>query len=143
MAVTETYIAAPPERVFEVLSDPTTYGDWVVGTTSSHEAEGEWPAEGSKLRWTTGLGPIEVGDVTTVTESQPPHKLAVRAELGRLGAVGVVLELDAEDGGTRVRMFEKPVEGVARTLSMGLTDLLTEWRNVFSLDRLRELAEAR
>ena len=42
MARNDTFIAAPPERVFEILSDPDNYGYWVVGSKRIRGADPEF-----------------------------------------------------------------------------------------------------
>ena len=67
MAVNEIEMSVPPERVFDVLSDPRSYGRWVVGSRAIHAADPAWPAPGSVFEHTQGFGPLPLlRDVTTV-----------------------------------------------------------------------------
>ena len=143
MAQTSIEIEAPPETVWEVLSDAVQYGDWVVGTKNIVHADGDWPQVGTHLEYELGVGPLTVGDRTVVLESEPPRLLVLRAELSRLGAAVIRLALERVDGGTRVVMDEGPIEGVIDKVHNALTDDALKLRNDAALGRLKELAEAR
>ena len=79
-------IAAPPERVWAVLADPQCFDDWVVGAQDVRDADASWPAVGSKLHHSTGVGPLTVDDETAVEVAEPPTRLVLlaRARRGRL-----------------------------------------------------------
>jgi uncharacterized protein YndB with AHSA1/START domain len=143
VAVNEIHVDASPERVFEVLSDPSCYAEWVVGTTDVPEADAEWPAEGSEFRHERGIGPLRHADDTIVVESEPPRRIVLDAKLDPLGTIRITLELEPRDGGTAVRMTEEPVAGVLGAVHNPLSDALLRRRNDVSLDRLRQLAEKR
>ena len=143
MAQTSIEIAAPPETVWEVLSDAHEYGDWVVGTKHVLHADGDWPQVGTHLEYELGVGPVTVGDRTVVLESEPPRLLVLRAELRRFGAALIRLALESVDGGTRVVMDEGPVEGVIDKVHNPLTDEALKRRNEAALGRLKRLAEIR
>jgi uncharacterized protein YndB with AHSA1/START domain len=138
-----TEIEAAPEVVWGVLADPTAYGDWVVGTKQVVRADTNWPSPGAALEYQLGIGPIAVGDRTVVLESDPPRVLVLRAELRRLGAATIRLELEAHGETTRVVMDEAPTEGVVDAVHTPISDAALEQRNRVALDRLKRLAEAR
>ena len=141
MARNETHIDAPPERVFEVLSDPDSYGYWVVGSKYIRNAEPDWPAQGSKFHHTVGLGPIEVDDYTRVLEVDAPRLLKMKAKARPLGTAIVTLEIEPEGTGSRVTMTEDAGDTLTAFVFNPLTHLAVRGRNTESLDRLRELAE--
>jgi uncharacterized protein YndB with AHSA1/START domain len=143
VARTEIHIDATPEEVWSVLADAAAYGEWVVGTKNVSAADGEWPRTGSVLEYELGIGPVSVSDRTTVVEAEPPRKLVLRAELRRLGAAAIRLELDPVGDGTRVVMDEEPVEGVVDALHTRVTDAALRRRNDLALGRLKRLAEER
>jgi uncharacterized protein YndB with AHSA1/START domain len=143
MARASIEVAAPPDAVWDVLADPAAYGDWVVGTKHVVRADGEWPDVGSALEYELGVGPIGVGDRTVVVEVDPPRLLVLRAELRRLGAATIRIELERRDDSTRIVMEEAPVEGVLDAVHNPLTDEALARRNDAALDRLRALAEER
>src|SRR4051794_20598446 len=141
MARTETYIQAPPEAVFEVLRDPSSYGGWVVGSSEIRGVEGPWPAKGSLFHHRVGWGPLKVSDYTRVEEVDPPHRLKLRAKARPLGTAMVTLELRPEGTGTRVAMIEAPAAPLTALVFNPLTHLLVRGRNEESLNRLKVLAE--
>ena len=68
MATNRKLIDAPPERVFEVLSDPDNYGFWVVGSSDIRDADAGFPARGSRFHHTQGVLGIGIKDSTRVLE---------------------------------------------------------------------------
>jgi uncharacterized protein YndB with AHSA1/START domain len=138
----EIIIEAPRERVFAVLGDAGLYADWVVGAVEVRDADESWPAPGSELQHTQGIGPLVIKDETRVLESEPPAHLVLLAELEPLGSMQVTLDLYEEPGDrTRVRMLESPASGVLAATRNPLGDWLLAGRNVVSLGRLKRLAE--
>lgn len=140
MARNEIQIAATPERVWEVLGDPDSYGRWVVGTRRIRAADEAYPAVGTRLHHTIGLGPLTIRDSTRVVASEPPRLLRLEAGLGPLGSAEVELELRPESGGTRLVMRERAGRGPTRLLYPP-GELLLRGRNLWSLDRLKKLVE--
>jgi uncharacterized protein YndB with AHSA1/START domain len=139
----EIVIAAPPQRVFDVLSEPGHYADWVVGAADVRDADDEWPAVGSELHHSQGIGPFVLKDETRVLESEPPRRLVLHAEVEPLGTMLIALDLSGTpDGGTRVVMDEQPASGILAAPPDALVDRALSRRNVASLARLKELAES-
>ena len=141
MARNDTFIAAPPERVFEILSDPDNYGYWVVGSKRIRGADADFPAVGTKFDHTVGFGPLDLDDHTVVLESEPPRRLKLRAKARPLGTASVTMQIEPENGGSRVTMIEDAGDRLTALVFNPLTHLLVRGRNEESLDRLRELAE--
>ena len=145
VAENHTVINAPRKRVFEVLADPESYGDWIVGSKEIRAADSSWPAPGSRFHHTVGLvGPLTVQDYTCVEEADPPRRLVLRAKTRPLATARVTLRL--EPGGrrsTRVTMEEVPIGGPPACLYGTLVNLLLGGRNEESLRRLKSLAEGR
>jgi hypothetical protein len=112
-----------------------------VGSSEIGETEGDWPQKGSLFRHKVGWGPLKVSDYTRVEDVDPPHRLKLRAKARPLGTAIVSLEIEPENGGSRVRMREDPADSLTAFLFNPLTHLLVRGRNVESLDRLRDLAE--
>jgi uncharacterized protein YndB with AHSA1/START domain len=143
VARTEIEIGAPPETVWDVLADARAYGEWVVGTKGITRADADWPRVGTALEYEVGFEPFTVGDRTEVLKADRPQLLVLRAELQRLGAAMIRLELEPLADGTHVVMDEEPVDGVAGALHNRLTDGALARRNDVALGRLKRLAEAR
>lgn len=138
MAVVETHVDAPPERCFEVLSDPRSYAYWVVGSREIRAADPDWPAPGSKFHHTVAGG---LEDHTVVEEVEPDRRLRLRARARPFGTAFVTVTMSAEDGGSRLRLEEEPADRLTRLFFNPLLDRLLHTRNVGSIERLRELAE--
>jgi len=141
--VNEIEIAAPPEAVFDVLADPALYGYWVVGAKKIRGADDGFPAPGTRLHHTVGVGPLTLSDHSTVVESERPRRLVLDAHLGAIGSALVTLDLLDADGGTRVVMTERASRGIPARVGHKAGNLLLRGRNALSLERLKELAEGR
>ncbi len=143
MARNDTFIDAPPERVFAVLSDADAYGTWVVGSKYIRAADPGFPEKGSRFHHAVGFGPLTVKDHTVVVDVAPPRRLVLRAKARPFGTALVTLIVDPEGAGSRVTIIEDPGDPLTRLIFNPLTHLLVKGRNVESLRRLKELAEGR
>src|SRR4051812_23591216 len=143
MPTNERFMPVPPDAVWDALSDVGGYGYWVPGSRVIRDAEPGWPVPGSKFHHTLGLGPFQVSDHTEALEARSPALLRMRAKARPLGTATVTMELMPRDGGTLVRMSERP-DGPARLLDLNpLFWLASKLRNAESLMRLEELAARR
>jgi uncharacterized protein YndB with AHSA1/START domain len=140
MARNERLIAASPERVFAVLSDPDSYGYWVVGSDTIRDADAAWPALGTRFHHRVGFGPLKINDHTEVLAVDAPHRLQLKAKARPLGTARVTLTLERRGGGTLVTMVEDAGDPLTRLVFNPLTHLLVRGRNAESLRRLEELA---
>jgi uncharacterized protein YndB with AHSA1/START domain len=130
----------PPAAVWDALSDAGGYSYWVVGSKVIRDADATWPAPGSKIHHTVGLGPFEIADETESLEADEPRLLRLRAKGRPLGTAKVTVELTPKDGGTVVQITENP-DGVFRPLALvPPLQLFSALRNAESLMRLEELA---
>ena len=143
MAVNEIEIAATPEAVFDVLSDPAAYAHWVVGAKEIRGADPGFPKAGTRFHHTVGVGPLTLKDHSTVIELEHSRRLVLEANLKALGSALVTLTLHPERAGTRVVMTERPSRGSPLRLGHKLGNVLLRGRNFLSLERLKELVEHR
>ena len=143
MARNETHIAAAPDAVFSVLSDPAAYGDWVVGSRRIRDADADFPAVGSKFHHQVGVPPFLLNDHTEVLENEAPTRLVLRAKTRPLATARVELHLTAEGAGTHVVMLEGAGDLPSKLLLNRLTDPLIHARNTESLRRLSRICEQR
>ena len=141
MARNDVHVAATPERVFEVLSDPACYPRWVVGAKRFRSADPGFPAPGTRFHHAVGLGPFEVKDHTQVLEFDAPRLVKLRARARPVGTAIVTLEVRPEDGGSHITMYEAPGDPLSRLVFNALTDPLVRRRNDESLRRLKALVE--
>jgi len=145
-ATTEVTIDRPADQVFEVLSDPTTFPDWLVGAQRIVRTDATWPAVGSRFHHRVGWGPLRVPGSTTVRRCSPPRLLQLSAGIGPFGEAIVTFRLDERDGRTVVAMDETPRRGIAgwaEHLARPLVAMALWGRNSASLDMLADLVERR
>ena len=107
-------IEAPPDRVFDVLVDPVTYPDWLVGAQRIKAVDDNWPTVGSRFRHRIGFGPVGVSGSTSVRRCDRPHELCLAAGMGPFGEAAVRFVLAGAPGGTEVLLQEEPAKGLAR-----------------------------
>jgi uncharacterized protein YndB with AHSA1/START domain len=134
-------VAASPERVFEVLSDPFAYGDWVVGTRAILGVDGPWPEAGASLRYELGLGPLRMRDRTFAIAVQAPHRLELLAKAGPFPDVTITFEVRAAEAGAHVTLQEHAANPWLRAAAGPLGDLAILLRNRVALHRLKRLSE--
>lgn len=135
------FIGAAPHAVFDVLSAPHTYSDWVVGTREIRRADQHWPEAGSAFDHSVGARPLVINDRTSVTRALAPVMLELRANAGPLGAAKIIFHLQPEGNGTKVTMIEDPLQRW-RAIALGpLGHFLVKARNAESLRRLKQLSE--
>jgi uncharacterized protein YndB with AHSA1/START domain len=136
----EVAIPAPPERVFDALTDARTYPDWLVGAKRIRAIDDDWPAVGTAFHHTVGAGPLVLHDKTTMLHVDPPYEIRLRAGIGALGAAVVRFTLTPDDRGSRVEFTEEPERGLVRlgwrSIGRPLLRLGLWGRNAASLERL-------
>ncbi len=141
MARNEISISASPREVFDLLADPRSYGEWVVGSRVIHAADENWPEPGARFDHSVGPRFLSLSDYTYVIASQPPAMLELCARARPMPDARVTLHLEAEGSGTLVTMLESPAKRVVALLIGPLGDALLRVRNKESLRRLKALAE--
>ena len=62
--VVEAVIDVPQRRVFEVLADPRTYPDWLVGAEDVRQVDCRFPERGAEFHHTVGVSPATIDDST-------------------------------------------------------------------------------
>ena len=144
MAVTRRLMRGlSPHAVFDVLRDGRSYGHWVVGTRTIRAVDAGWPAEGTRLHYTVGYGPLRKDDETRSLRYEPDMRLELEAHAWPAGTARIVLTAEPRDGGTLVTIDEAPHQGPAKLLHNPLLAMLVKGRNVETLRRLERQAAAR
>lgn len=129
-------IAADPERVFAVVSDPRTYPDWLLGAQEIRAVDADFPRVGSVFHHS--VGPTEettVDDVSEVLAVERPRRLVLRVHVGRMVGIAELL-VDGTRDGSEVRFRERPA-GLPR-YAMPLLRPMLHGRNAKSLRQLEE-----
>ncbi|HEX5595985.1 MAG TPA: SRPBCC family protein [Micromonosporaceae bacterium] len=141
MAVVEQVIAAPPQRVFDILADGWSYSDWVVGTVHIRDVDDTWPQPGANLYHQAGPWPLSLQDKSTVLVCEQPHRLVLRAGVWPLGEATVSFTLrPVGAAGTHVTVMEDFTAGPLHWAHTRLNDLLLRQRNREALRRLADIA---
>jgi uncharacterized protein YndB with AHSA1/START domain len=145
VSTTSTDITAPPDRVFNVLLDPTTYPEWLRGAKHIRSVDDTWPEPGSAFHHVVGAGPLVIADKTEVVSHERPRRVELRAAARPTGVASVVFTLDATATGTQVTISERPCGGPIRLLwehgARPALEPLLRARNADSLRLLTDLIE--
>lgn len=136
-------IERSPEAVWAVLEDGYTYADWVVGTQEIHEVDEDWPAVGSCIHYSVGIGPITFDDVTIVRRIVPQRELELEARAGWLGSARVSFDVRPWGKNTLVIIDEHPLSGPAARWHNTLVEVLLRFRNRRMLRKLSEAVKER
>ncbi len=137
-------IAAPPERVWEVVMDPRRLGDWVT----IHRELRDAPAtlrRGSTFEQTLNLRGAHLHVEWTVVELEPPRRAVWEGRGPVHSRASIVYELTAVDGGTRfdyTNEFKTPGGPLGAVAGRVLVGGLSEREAQRSLERLKQLLQA-
>lgn len=136
MTVTEHTFAESAATMYRILTDPTTYPEWLVGAKEIRDVSQDWPAVGSSFEHTVGFGPLQIPDKSVVFAIEPSRSLTLTVKVRPVLEARVKLEVLDNGSGSLVRMSEEPV-GVY-TVIAPLARPLIRARNKRSLDRLAD-----
>lgn len=142
MAITRIVIDVPPDAVFAMLRNPYSYGAWVVGSKRIRGADPDWPAPGTAIHHTVGIGPFVERDKTYVRELDAPRRLVLEARAWPFGSALVDITLTPIDGGTELALDERPLGGIGAAIPDAASAPLTIARNAIALRRLKALVES-
>jgi uncharacterized protein YndB with AHSA1/START domain len=135
-------VQVPPERVWEVLSDPTTYPTWLVGAQEIRWVDPDFPAPGTEFGHEVGASDdVSVADRTTAIAVEPGRCLELEVKARPFLRGRVRFTIGSHPQGTEIRFGEEPI-GPWRLLSP-LLWLFVKGRNARSLHNLRELLDQR
>jgi carbon monoxide dehydrogenase subunit G len=143
MATVHVLVRRPPEQVWQVLADGSAYAEWVVGTREIRSVDEGWPAVGTSIHYTVGLGPLELRGRTTARVVEEQRRLGLEADAGLLGTARIVIDLVPWGEETVVELDESPLRGPAYQLYTMLSDALLLVRCRPMVANLARLVEAR
>jgi uncharacterized protein YndB with AHSA1/START domain len=138
-------IAAPPQRVYDVVADPTCLGEWVTIQEELEEApEGDLKA-GSRLRQRMRVAGQRFHLSWTVVEADPPSRIVWEGK-GPMGTKArAVYELSGNGDGTHFsycNQYELP-GGIAGRLAGRAVNAASGREADRTLARLKKLVEAK
>jgi uncharacterized protein YndB with AHSA1/START domain len=144
-SVRETiFIAAPPERVWETVMDPTKLEQWVTTHDSVESATPGPVSEGDSFKQKLRLAGKSFAVDWTVVEADEPRIARWRGDGPAGSTAQVVYRLEDEDGGTRFdyeNEFALP-GGAMGKIAGGLLSAAPGRREARkTLDKLRALLE--
>lgn len=147
--VTET-VAAPPELVYDLLSDVTRMGSWSPETTACRWIGGATgPAVGARFRGSNRHGPLQWVTTCTVTAADRGRRFAFDVSFGPLAISSWAYDLANTSEGCRVtESWTDRRSGALRAAAvpvMGVRDRAAHNRRgmVATLAALRKTAESR
>jgi len=141
MRVTEQAFATTEPVLFQVLTNPDTYPEWLVGAKRIREVSPDWPSPGSYFKHVVGFGPIAIPDRTTVLDIQETSMLKLLARARPLLKAEVLFDIHPHPDGCFLRITETPV-GPFKFLSPLLQPLIRA-RNQRSVQRLVKVVAAK
>jgi uncharacterized protein YndB with AHSA1/START domain len=145
-----TWVAAPPEQVWSLVSDVTRTGDWspVCWKVEWLDPDGE-PRVGARFRGHNKLNGVRWSRDCEVTVAEPARRFGFSTEFKTRESTRWLYTLVAEDGGTRVTESYQVISiptwvRMMRKLpgAMAKTERDLRWNMEQSLARLKERAEA-
>ncbi|WOI61210.1 SRPBCC family protein [Streptomyces fradiae] len=142
MAVRQHLVQSPPSAVWDVLSDPDRYAEWVVGTEETTPLFGTWPEVGATLRYTVALGPYRFEGSTVVRRLEPPNRLELEARSGPAGTARIAVEIVPWGEDTLVIVDEHPLRGPGARLHNAVVEAALQLRHRRMLRRLAEVVES-
>ncbi len=128
--------------MWEVLSDPDRYAEWVVGTEETTPLFGTWPEVGAALRYTVALGPYRFEGSTLVRRLEPPNRLELEARRGPAGTARIAIETMPWGEDTLVLVDEHPLRGPGARLHNAVVEAALQLRHRRMLRRLAEVVES-
>jgi uncharacterized protein YndB with AHSA1/START domain len=145
MARNEIVIDAPPEKVYEVLMDPSAFPQWVVGAKQLRGVDRKWPRNGARFHHKVGAGPVTLADSTKILEKKENRRVVLEVRIRPVGVGKVTLDLKPKQRRrkTKVVMTEDLTRGPASWVRRPIRSAAISARNAVSLRRLRRLVASR
>jgi hypothetical protein len=140
VAKRQQLITCPPDQVWKILADGTSYAQWVVGTQHILHVDATWPAVGAHLRFRVGLGPLNFEDSCVVRICEPERRLELEARAEPFGTARIAIELIPWAQHTLVLLDEHPLLGPGARLQGPPSELLLHLRNRRMLGNLARTA---
>lgn len=99
-------IAAPPARVYELVSDLPRMGEWSPENTGGKWLKGATGAAvGAKFKGSNAKGRMRWNTIATVTAAEPGRAFAFDVTASGMAVAGWGFVLEAAEGGTKVTQW--------------------------------------
>ena len=123
-------------EVFTVISDPTTYPQWLVGAQRMRSVDSRFPEPGSSFHHSVGPSEgLTIDDSSEVLDVDAPNRLVLEVRVGFIRGLVELRVLD-HPRGSEVRFRERPI-GVT-SIATPLVRPLIHARNAKSLEQLAQ-----
>lgn len=133
----------PPAVVWDLLIDPHTYPDWLVGTAEIRDVDDDWPAVGARFRHRVGIGPFAIPDHSEVLHIEPRRELQLMVRARPFISAVATFRLVGDHTASMLSLQEEPKLRIIGNLVRPVMDPSIHVRNHRSLRRLTELVERR
>lgn len=143
MAYTSRIIHAPIDVIWDVLIDPYTYPDWLIGAEAIRDLDDNWPAVGSRFHHRVGVGWLSIADHSEVEEIIEPDLLRLAVRARPFVSAVATFRLVGDGNNTVVAIEEEPSVNVIGTIVRPWMDPLIHVRNHRSLGRLDHVVTER
>ncbi len=143
MAYTSREIPAATAEVFEVLVDPWSYPDWLLGASVIRRVDKEWPAVGSRFHHMVGVGPLSIPDNTKVESIVANSRLQLRVRARPFILATATFTLLGDDDRCVVMLEEEPIPRFLGNVARPILDPMMHVRNHLSLERLANVVVGR
>lgn len=145
----ERTIAAPPEKVWSLISDVTRMGEWSPETRSAEWIRGSsGPEVGARFKGRNELGKRAWSTTCTVTDAEPGRSFGFLVKVGPLDVARWLFLIEPTDDGCRVQeRWTERRSGVSKflgRLATGVEDRAEHNRSGMetTLERLAAAAES-
>lgn len=143
MAKVNALVRRPRAQVWQVLADGSAYAEWVVGTQEIRAVDDGWPAVGTAIHYTIGVGPVQFRGSTVVRQVDEGRLLGLEADADPFGSARIVIELSDWGEDTIVEIDEHPLRGPGWHLHNAVTEALLMARGRPMVGNLARLVERR
>jgi hypothetical protein len=96
----DVVIAAPPDVVWQAVTDWPAQSDWMLATTV-RTTKNDGRGLGGQFEAFSGIGKLGVLDTMVVTEWQPPHRVVVEHTGALIRGLGIFEVFALPDGRSR------------------------------------------
>ncbi|HSM65630.1 MAG TPA: SRPBCC family protein [Ilumatobacteraceae bacterium] len=141
MAHTCREFPVPPAAVWDLLIDPYTYPEWLVGTAEIRDVDDDWPAVGSRFRHRVGIGPLTIPDHSEVLHIEPRRELRLAVRARPFVSAVATFRLVGDRTVSMLSLQEEPTVRTVGNLVRPVIDPSIHLRNHRSLRRLGDLIE--